>query len=74
MSRLLPLFGFMLLAGLLGFGIWWNTGHDQREVPSPLINKPVPDFALPRLDDPAHTVSRANLLGKPYLINVFASW
>jgi hypothetical protein len=25
-DRLLPFFGFLLLAGLLGFGIWWNTG------------------------------------------------
>jgi cytochrome c biogenesis protein CcmG/thiol:disulfide interchange protein DsbE len=29
---------------------------------------------LPKLDDPAQTVSRDALLGKPYLINVFASW
>lgn len=74
MSRLLPFIGFVLLAALLGFGIWWNTGHDPRTVPSPLINKPAPDFTLPELDDPAKTISKASLLGKPYLINVFASW
>lgn len=74
MSRLIPFLGFVLLAALLGFGIWWNTGHDQREVPSPLINKAAPDFVLPRLDDPMQSVSREALLGKPYLINVFASW
>jgi cytochrome c biogenesis protein CcmG/thiol:disulfide interchange protein DsbE len=74
MSRLLPFFGFMLLAGLFGFGIWWNTQHDPREIPSPLINKPAPAFNLPRLDDPTQTVSKASLLGKPYLLNVFASW
>jgi cytochrome c biogenesis protein CcmG/thiol:disulfide interchange protein DsbE len=43
-------------------------------VPSPLIDKPAPDFALPELDDPSKTVSKASLLGKPYLVNVFASW
>jgi cytochrome c biogenesis protein CcmG/thiol:disulfide interchange protein DsbE len=74
MSRLVPFFGFLLLVALFGFGIWWNTQHDQREVPSPLINKPAPAFVLPKLDDPSQTVSRDNLLGKPYLINVFASW
>jgi len=74
MSRLLPLFGFLLLVGLFGFGIWWNTQHDQNEVPSPLINKPAPAFVLPKLDDPTQTVSKASLLGKPYLLNVFASW
>lgn len=74
MSRLLPLLGFVALLGLFGFGIWWNTQHDPREVPSPLINRPAPEFALPMLDDPARTVTKASLLGKPYLLNVFASW
>lgn len=74
MSRLLPLLGFVLLAVLLGFGIAWNSAHDPTAVPSPLINQPAPAFALPRLDDPTRTVSKAALLGKPYLVNVFASW
>jgi cytochrome c biogenesis protein CcmG, thiol:disulfide interchange protein DsbE len=74
MSRLLPFFGFVLLVALFGFGIWWNTRHDPREVPSPLINRPAPAFVLPRLDDPAQSVSKASLLGQPYLVNVFASW
>ncbi|MEO7073217.1 MAG: DsbE family thiol:disulfide interchange protein [Rhodanobacter sp.] len=74
MSRLLPFFGFLLLVALFGFGIWWNTQHDPNEVPSPLINRPAPAFALPLLDDPTRTVSKASLLGKPYILNVFASW
>jgi cytochrome c biogenesis protein CcmG/thiol:disulfide interchange protein DsbE len=74
MSRVLPLIGFALLVGLFGFGIWWNTQHDQREVPSPLIGKPAPAFDLPLLDDPGKQLTKADMLGKPYLINVFASW
>jgi cytochrome c biogenesis protein CcmG/thiol:disulfide interchange protein DsbE len=74
MSRLVPFLGFVLLAALLGFGIWWNSSHDPTAVPSPLIDKPAPAFALPELDDPSKTVSKASLLGKPYLVNVFASW
>jgi cytochrome c biogenesis protein CcmG, thiol:disulfide interchange protein DsbE len=74
MSRLLPFVGFLLLAALLGFGIWWNSSHDPTAVPSPLINKPAPAFALPKLDDPAQTVTKESLLGKPYLVNVFGSW
>lgn len=74
MSRLLPLFAFLALCGLFGFGIWWNSSHDQTAIPSPLINKPAPDFALPELYDPSRTVTKADLLGKPYLLNVFASW
>jgi cytochrome c biogenesis protein CcmG/thiol:disulfide interchange protein DsbE len=52
MSRLVPLFGFLLLVALFGFGIWWNTQHNPTEVLSPLINRPAPEFALPVLDDP----------------------
>ncbi|WP_329740469.1 DsbE family thiol:disulfide interchange protein [Dyella sp. A6] len=74
MNRLIPFLAFVLLAGLLGFGIWWNSSHDPTAVPSPLINKPAPAFALPELDDPARVVTKASLLGKPYLLNVFASW
>jgi cytochrome c biogenesis protein CcmG/thiol:disulfide interchange protein DsbE len=74
MSRALPLVAFMILVGLFGFGIWWNTQHDQTAIASPLINKPAPDFDLPVLGDPSRTVSKTSLLGKPYLLNVFASW
>jgi cytochrome c biogenesis protein CcmG/thiol:disulfide interchange protein DsbE len=74
MSRLIPFFAFIALVGLFGFGIWWNTRHDQHEIVSPLIDKPAPAFALPVLGEPARTVDKASLLGKPYFLNVFASW
>jgi cytochrome c biogenesis protein CcmG/thiol:disulfide interchange protein DsbE len=74
MNRLIPFLGFMLLVALFGFGIWWNSQHDPREVPSPLIDKPAPAFVLPQLDDPTRTISKTAMLGQPYLVNVFASW
>ena len=73
-ARLLPLAGFLLVVALLGFGIWWNQSHDIRAIPSPLIDKPAPTFALPLLDDPSKTVGSKELAGAPYLLNVFASW
>ena len=73
-ARVLPLFAFLLIAGLLGFGIYWNKSHDLREVPSPLIDKPAPEFALPLLDDSGKTFGSADLKGEPYLLNVFGSW
>jgi cytochrome c biogenesis protein CcmG, thiol:disulfide interchange protein DsbE len=73
-ARLLPLFGFLLVLALLGFGIYWSQRHDPREVPSPLIGKPAPQFSLPLLDDPSKKIGSAELLGQPYLLNVFASW
>jgi cytochrome c biogenesis protein CcmG/thiol:disulfide interchange protein DsbE len=74
MTRLVPFFAFVVLAGLFGFGIWWNSQHDQHEIVSPLIDKPAPAFALPVLGEPTRTVDKASLLGKPYFLNVFASW
>lgn len=74
MSRVLPLAGFVLILALLGFGIWWNQHNDPRAVPSPLIDKPAPAFALPMLQQPARSFGSADLAGEPYLLNVFASW
>ena len=74
MSRLLPLLGFLVLVGLFGFGIWWNSSHDPTAIPTPLLNKPAPAFNLPELYRPEKKISKADMLGKPYLLNVFASW
>lgn len=73
-ARLIPFAVFALLVVLFGIGIVWNEHHDARYVPSPLIGKAAPAFDLPVLDRPSQHVRKADLLGKPYLINVFASW
>jgi cytochrome c biogenesis protein CcmG/thiol:disulfide interchange protein DsbE len=43
-------------------------------VPSPLVGKPAPAFSLPRLDAPEQTFSPKDMLGKVWLLNVWASW
>ena len=67
---LIPLALFVVLAWFLAAGL----RLDPREVPSPLIDKPAPAFKLTRLDDPAATVSREDLLGRVWMLNVWASW
>ncbi len=47
---------------------------DPHEVPSPLINKQAPGFTLTRLDDAAKTIRRDDMLGKVWMLNVWASW
>ena len=47
---------------------------DPKEVPSPLIGKPAPAFALARLDKPEQKIGRDDLLGKVWMLNVWASW
>jgi cytochrome c biogenesis protein CcmG/thiol:disulfide interchange protein DsbE len=70
MKFLLPLAIFF---GLVGF-LFKGLSLDPREVPSPLINKPAPAFALPLLAEPDTTFKRDDMLGKVWLLNVFASW
>lgn len=72
----IPIALFGLLGLLLGYAILeMQTGeYSPRDIPSPLIGKPLPAFALPSLSDPKHTVSSADLRGRVYLLNVWASW
>jgi cytochrome c biogenesis protein CcmG/thiol:disulfide interchange protein DsbE len=67
---LLPLGVFVVLLVFLFIGL----GLNPREVPSPLIGKPAPAFTLARLDDPAAKVSRDDLRGQAWVLNVWASW
>jgi len=67
---LIPLGLFIVLVGFLAVGL----KLDPREVPSPLIGKPAPDFKLALLSDPAKQLSPADLRGKVWLFNVWASW
>ena len=66
----LPLIGFVALIALLAVGL----GLNPREVPSPLVGKPAPDFKVPQLHDPGADFSPKEMLGKVWLFNVWASW
>lgn len=66
----IPLVLFILLVAFLAIGL----RHDPHEVPSPLIDKPAPAFQLAQLRDPAKTFSAADMRGKVWLLNVWASW
>ncbi|MDR0576381.1 MAG: DsbE family thiol:disulfide interchange protein [Candidatus Accumulibacter sp.] len=71
MNRFLwPLIGFAVLAALLAAGLRLNP----RELPSPLVGKTAPDFALPRLDTPERNFSPGEMRGKAWLLNVWATW
>jgi cytochrome c biogenesis protein CcmG/thiol:disulfide interchange protein DsbE len=60
------------------FGLVWFLGTglklDPKEVPSPLIGKPAPSFELTRLDNATKTIRNTDLLGKVWMLNVWASW
>jgi len=65
-----PLVIFVLLVFVLVRGL----GNDPSTLPSPLLDKPAPQFELPSLLNPGTTVSTANLAGGPAIVNVWATW
>ena len=67
---LLPVLLFLLVAIGLGIGLTRNP----QEIPSALIGKPVPEFALPPVQGRVLGLSSADLQGEVSLVNVFASW
>ena len=69
-SKLIPLIIFIGLLVVLGIGLNLNP----REIPSPFIGKPAPNFSLPQLGDTNKVFTPKSLQGKPWLLNVWASW
>jgi len=61
---------FIALVVVLAVGLRLNP----REVPSPLIGKPAPPFELPLLNEPDKRFSQKDMLGKVWIMNVWASW
>lgn len=70
LKYLLPLALFIALAIFLAIGLRLKPG----DIPSPLIGRPAPGFVAPRLQEPAKTLAPADMKGKVWLLNVWASW
>lgn len=67
---ILPLAVFIGLILVFLFGL----RIDPSRVPSPLINKPLPQFSLSRLHAADAEISNETLKGRVSLLNVWASW
>jgi cytochrome c biogenesis protein CcmG/thiol:disulfide interchange protein DsbE len=66
---LIPLFGFFVIVGAFAFALT----RDPRILPSELIEKPFPEFALETLEGD-QTLDASILQGRVSLVNVFGSW
>jgi cytochrome c biogenesis protein CcmG/thiol:disulfide interchange protein DsbE len=65
-----PLALFLAIGVLLAIGLTRNP----REVPSPLLGKPVPQFRLPAVMGRSLGLETGDLQGEVSVVNVFASW
>ncbi|MDH3351185.1 MAG: DsbE family thiol:disulfide interchange protein [Gammaproteobacteria bacterium] len=71
MSRyLVPLIAFAILIPVFVIGL----GKDPSHLPSPLLQKPAPQFELPSLTDPGKNVGSASFENQMAILNVWATW
>lgn len=70
MRFILPLLAFLALAAVLALGLQ----RDPRALPSALLDRPAPDIRLPLLDAPQQNFDMAQMRGRVWMLNVWASW
>lgn len=66
----IPLLIFVFIAVFLLRGL----ALDPTKLPSALIDKPFPDFTLSDLNDESRLITKSDLIGEPFLLNVWATW
>jgi cytochrome c biogenesis protein CcmG/thiol:disulfide interchange protein DsbE len=73
---ILPIIAFAGLAAFLGFGLT----KDPKALPSQLIDRPLPEFALPGIAETPGAApelagfASTSFKGEPRLLNIWASW
>ncbi|MEH6634075.1 MAG: DsbE family thiol:disulfide interchange protein [Halioglobus sp.] len=73
MAPRLKLFLPLILFAVLALFLFRGLSLDPREMPSALIDRPLPEFSLPSLGR-EQLLSRDQLLGRTVLLNVWATW
>jgi cytochrome c biogenesis protein CcmG, thiol:disulfide interchange protein DsbE len=68
----IPIVFFFGMCGLLLYGL--SENRSPTSVPSALVNRPLPMFALPDLLDAQSTINAEQLKGGISLVNVWATW
>jgi cytochrome c biogenesis protein CcmG/thiol:disulfide interchange protein DsbE len=76
LSFILPLIGFMILAGFAAAALFatLSGSRNPAQLPSVLIDKRAPATPVPLLDNGMATLDLADFAGEPLLVNFFASW
>ena len=78
MSRWYSVIPLVVLAALAALFIGWSLKRDPEFKPAALVGQTVPETVLPILQDgvagPQNVDIRTAGVGKPMIVNVFASW
>lgn len=73
-SRLIALIGVLFGVGLFAGMAWYGMHNDPSKLPSALVGKPFPEFTTSSVDDPNEVITQADVIGRPALVNVWATW
>ncbi len=73
MGSRLKLFVPLILFAVLALFLFRGLELDPREMPSALIDNPLPEFTLPSLGQ-ERQLSRNDVIGRVVLLNVWATW
>lgn len=68
------LFVPLVIFFVMGIFLYRGLQLDPTELPSALIDKPLPEFSMSSLYDEQRQITPADLKGKPALLNVWATW
>ncbi|WP_339849065.1 DsbE family thiol:disulfide interchange protein [uncultured Nisaea sp.] len=64
----------LAIAALLFAALYWGLWNKDDRLPSTLIGRSVPDFALPPIEGRDNGLSSEDLRGQVSIVNVWASW
>lgn len=74
MTRWLTILPLVVLAALAALFGLYGLHHDPKVQPHAMVGKPMPDLALPALEDGRPVRLRELTAGGPVIVNFFASW
>jgi cytochrome c biogenesis protein CcmG/thiol:disulfide interchange protein DsbE len=63
----------LILFGVMALFLFRGLALDPKELPSALIDRPLPEFSLPALGED-RMLSQADIAGQVALLNVWATW
>lgn len=69
---LTPVLLGLILGGLFLYVLLVDL--DTETIPTPLLNQSMPEFSLPTVQDSEQVVTKSDLDGEAYLLNVWATW
>lgn len=74
MKRWLAVLPLVVLAGLAALFVGWSLRRDPEYRPDALVGRPIPETVLPLLSGEGELDLKTAAVGRPMVVNLFASW